>query len=113
MRIPGAADSSEPATLEAFFLALASGDCFLLAGAHFRQTVGQQLFQLLQRCAEAFDAFLQLVVGHSIFSVHLFECRFIHRDLLDLQALGVLRIQLAGQIALCGLKLFQQLWEQW
>src|SRR3984885_7883041 len=77
------------------------------AGAHLGQTGGQQFLQRFESGAEAFDSFLQLVVSHLILSVHLLEDFFIHRNLLDLQLLGIFRVKLAGQISWRVFEFFQ------
>jgi hypothetical protein len=54
--------------------------CLCCRRFELRQPFGQKRFQLDQRGGEAFDAFLQFVVGHVIGSVHAIECRLIHVD---------------------------------
>ena len=48
--------------------------------ADFAQPLGKQLFKIFKRLREAFDAFLQLVVGHAVFGVHLFKGGLVSRS---------------------------------
>src|SRR6266702_829583 len=74
---------------------LVSADGLLFAD--LGKALGKKVFQLFERLGEAFDAFLQLVVGHTILGVHLVECGLVDGELLDVHCGGLGGIEFARQ----------------
>jgi len=63
---------------------LVSPDRLWLLCTDLRNPLGQQLLQSLKCLREALNTFLQLVVGHTIGSVHLVEGCLVNVQFLDL-----------------------------
>jgi hypothetical protein len=75
----------------------------------FAEALGEELLEFFEGLRETFDAFLQLVVSHLVFGMHLVEGGLVDGDLFDGVVLRGAWVELADENAFGGLQLFQQL----
>ena len=95
-------------------LLVRGADGLLLIGAQFRRAAWPAAVPDFPALAEAFNAFLQLVVRHAIFGMHLVEGRLIHgQSFRSAWFLALAGSSLRGKSSTSWTPALQSAWERW